>query len=454
MPSEIALVLGICLIAWLIQKDRNWRSAGSSILLVPAVFIALQGSRPLSFWLGSAGGSNLDGNPVNTAFFALLGFGSLVVLRKRGVNWIKCWQYNKALVLIYLYFAVSALWSDVPLVSAKRLVKDFTCVLLAMVVLSEANPVNAFKAIFVRVACVLFPLSLILGNYFPDLGRSYSFAGEPMFTGVAPQKNLLGEIVFVFGLVIFWDLLGLCKARQWRGQKVAILMRVGLLLLGFRLLVLCNSKTSLVCLVTGISVLWLSRWFTRMRNGKGMLIFCLAAAIAFAAADRSLGISHSLIKALGRDPTLTGRTDIWGVVLKQQTNHLFGGGFCMFWDTAKGEAVGGELAFLRSAHNGYLETYLDGGIIGAILLGLFLLAVGGRVINRLFGGGAFGDIGLAFWLAAIIFNISESSFFRLDPLWFTLLLISIQIPRCQALAAKERARLPKSAAIAARCAEV
>jgi hypothetical protein len=40
-----------------------------------------------------------------------------------------------------------------------------------------------------------------------------------------------------------------------------------------------------------------------------------------------------------------------------------------------------------------------------------------------------GRIGLVFWVLAIIYNLSESSFFRLDALWFTLLLVMIECPR-------------------------
>jgi hypothetical protein len=38
-------------------------------------------------------------------------------------------------------------------------------------------------------------------------------------------------------------------------------------------------------------------------------------------------------------------------------------------------------------------------------------------------------MGLVFWILAIIYNLSESSFFRLDPLWFVLLLVTIDCPR-------------------------
>src|SRR5437773_10041835 len=35
--------------------------------------------------------------------------------------------------------------------------------------------------------------------------------------------------------------------------------------------------------------------------------------------------------SLGRDDTLTGRTEIWGKVIRMTTNPLMGGGYSSFW---------------------------------------------------------------------------------------------------------------------------
>ena len=84
---------------------------------------------------------------------------------------------------------------------------------------------------------------------------------------------------------------------------------------------------------------------------------------------------------------------------------------------------------INSTHNGYLETYVDGGLVGVVLL-IFMMLVGGRrVIDRLFAKHPLGRIGLVFWLLAILYNFSETSYFRLDILWFTLLMVIILSPQ-------------------------
>ncbi len=47
------------------------------------------------------------------------------------------------------------------------------------------------------------------------------------------------------------------------------------------------------------------------------------------------------------------------------------------------------------------------------------------------GGTLFGRVGFMTWVLAIIFNHSETAFFRLLPMWFALLLMMIECPRPQ-----------------------
>ena len=48
------LILYACwgFIAWLFRQDMAWRKLGSKALLIPGAFIAIQGSRPVSYWFG------------------------------------------------------------------------------------------------------------------------------------------------------------------------------------------------------------------------------------------------------------------------------------------------------------------------------------------------------------------------------------------------------------------
>lgn len=412
------------LICWLLLQDRLWRQRGSWALLIPGGWLAVQGSRPLSYWLGGGGGG--DSHPINTLWYALILIATLIILARRGIVWSAFISRNKALVAIYCYLFLSMLWSESPADSLKRVIKDFEAVLVALVLLSEKDAGAAIKIVFVRVSYILFPLSAVLIKYFPAIGRNATRAGENMFTGVTTQKNSLGLLVFVLSLVIIWDFIALGKTNQQPGKLLQIWIRIGMLGMGLWLLKICDSQTSLICLVLGAAMIWICGKLVRMRNGKSIFVAGLALVAACAIADEFLGISNALLAAMGRDPTLTGRTEIWKAVLAQPIDSLFGNGFWVFWYSDKGASVIDELLLINSAHSGYLEMYLDGGLIGVTLLIWLLLTMAGRSVGRLFQGHPLGTLAVTFWIVAIPYNMSESSFFRMDVLWFTLLLLTTE----------------------------
>ena len=78
---------------------------------------------------------------------------------------------------------------------------------------------------------------------------------------------------------------------------------------------------------------------------------------------------------LGRDPSLTDRTAVWADVLALQNRPMLGYGFESFW-------LGDRLMVLwnkwwwrpTQAHNGYIETYLNLGLVGLGLLAGLLLS--------------------------------------------------------------------------------
>jgi O-antigen ligase len=140
-----------------------------------------------------------------------------------------------------------------------------------------------------------------------------------------------------------------------------------------------------------------------------------------------VGIGLSM---LGRDATLTGRTDIWDLVLAEQLNPLVGAGFYSFW-TGERIAKFWELygVGMNQAHNGYLETYLIGGVIGVGLLLAMLVSAGRTIKKELVVRTNWGSLRLIFWLVSIVHNWTEASFSKLTLLWFLLLTVIMEYPR-------------------------
>jgi len=440
MYAQVILYGCYGFIIWLLWKDISWRKAGSRVLLIPAAWLTIQGSRPLPYWFGDTVSG--DSNPINTLSFAAFAVVSVLVLSHRGLNWVEFVAKNKALFIIYAYLLCSALWSESPGVTTKRLIKDFETVLVGLILLSQVDAAAAIRAIYMRVSYILFPLSVVYIKYFPDIGRSQARTGENMFTGVTTQKNSLGLMVLVFSIIILWDWIQIYKTKAGKGRKLQLWIRAGMIFMGLWLLKTCNSQTSFVCLVLGGLVFWGCGILIKVQQGKQMLIAGLASVVLLWGLDGMFGISKAVITAMGRDASLTGRTEIWELVLDQQQNSFFGFGFYTFWDSEQGREVMREFMRINNAHNGFLEMYLDGGLVGCALLGALLLAIGVRVINRWFDGHALGRVGLVIWLLAIVYNYSETSFFRLDVLWFTLLLLAMECPRVSRSSEQNPVRSP------------
>ncbi len=322
---------------WLIRRDTARRDGISAAVWVPTLWVAIIASRPLSNWVGGAQPQNpdysLEGSPIDALFFLVMIVAATVIVSKRNPDWSAFFSRNWPVILFYSYLLVSVLWAADPLVSFKRWFKEVGNIMVVMVILTEKNPQQAFRAVFVRCGYLLIPLSYLFIRYFPDLGRVYNVhTGEVEAIGVTFQKNTLGALILVCGLAIVWDLVERKKPRNKKERdRLGLFVQIGVLLLGVYLVRLCDSKTSLVCLALGGAILVATkipalRAITR-HLGLGMPVIILLLYVI----DSLFGVKESVLHGLGRDMTFTGRTDVWHALLGLHTDPLIGTGFCSFW---------------------------------------------------------------------------------------------------------------------------
>ncbi len=435
MTPLLALALNAVLVFWLFRRDMRLRQLPSPALWIPATWLAIIGSRGPTLWLAAFGinvgaTDNLEGSPLEMAFFLGLMVAALFVLVQRGFDWAAFIGRNKALIVMYLFLALSALWSVIGFVSLKRAVKDFGHVLVALVLLSEADPLEAMRTVFVRVSYLLFPLSVTLIKYFPTIGRMPARGGDNLFIGVTMHKNSLGVMVLIFGLFLIVDIWEMRRRRE--GQKTDQRIRFGLLAMGIWLLLTCDSLTSMICLALACFLIWGAGRLLRMQDPRRALFRWVLVIACLAALLYALNIPGMISEAFGRGERMSGRTWIWEMVEEQHVDPVLGCGFYSFWNTEGAQEISERfLGTLNTVHNGLLEMYLDGGGIGLALLILLLLLWGRRSVEQMLAGTIRGRLTLSFWLVAVIHNFSETGYFRFTPLWFTLLLLMIECPRCR-----------------------
>ena len=139
---------------------------------------------------------------------------------------------------------------------------------------------------------------------------------------------------------------------------------------------------------------------------------------------------NTLIEALGRDASLTGRTDLWDEFLAMAGPRLLGAGFESFFLGSRIDVLWARYWWHpNEAHNGYLETYLTLGWIGVALLAIMIL-VGYRNALRTYAVEPdLGTLQVALFGLALVYNLTESGVKVMHPVWVMLLFAVTACPR-------------------------
>jgi len=270
----------------------------------------------------------------------------------------------------------------------------------------------------------LMPLSILLIKYYPEFGRSFDpWSGAAGNNGVALSKNMLGASCLVFGLFFFWNLLTVNRL-QGRERRQEIGISLLCLWLVWWLLSAADSATSLAALAIGVATVFMLGMPVLSKRYLGTCVIIGMVLVGFA--QFVFDVYGTTLSFLGRDETLTTRTEMWQDLLTVPINPLLGAGYESFW-------LGDRLSFIWSlwdfgpnqAHNGYLETYLNLGWIGVALLAGILLATFRKSQAEVLRNAEFGRLRLAFLFAILAYNYTEAAFKGLHFMWWILLVISV-----------------------------
>ena len=400
---------------WAIRRDTAARPGVSAAIWIPTIWLAILASRPFSLWFDAGAATTLEGSPLDRAVFIALITAAAFVHARRPVPWREVARHNWPLLLFYGYLLLSVCWAHSPFVSLRRWGKEAGNILIVLLILSEREPVQALRAVFVRCACLLLPLSVVLIRHFPDLGRRYStHSGGLEVTGVTTQKNALGATVLVCALVLLFDWLERRRKAETGPGSPSSLLLPALLLLGLWLLALSQSRTSMLALALA-ALLLLSPLLPLVRRQVPRLVPLLViGVILLLTLELLFEWSRPAVAELGREMTFTGRTDVWRELLALRTDPLIGTGFMSLWDDPQHRARLPEwVAF--SAHNGYLEVYLAGGMLGVTLLAILLAGTARRLHRALARPTPWAVAGVAIFAATLVANCSESHFACMTP---------------------------------------
>lgn len=426
-PAVATLVctIGILGLFWL---DREPKARTSVALWIPAVWLSFVCSRSVSEWMevGTPVRSAiqvLDGSPLDRLVFSCLLIVGIIVVISRTQQVGRLLRANGPILLFFLYCAVSILWSDYPGVAFKRWTKAVGDLVMVLIVLTDPEPLVAFRRLLARLAYVLIPLSILFIKYYPSLGMYYSPWGGPgMPTGITSNKNKLGAICLCLGLGALWRFLTAYQDPDRTGQTRRQVAQVIILMMVFWLLWIANSMTSLSCLLMASALLLVTNFRAVVRR-PAVVHLLIVSMLAVSASVLFVGVSPDTLAAMGRDPTLTDRTKVWGSLFNLVQNPLWGTGFESYWLGPRLEKLWSVYWWRPSeAHNGYIEVYLNLGWIGVILLALVLVTGYRKVIAAYRRKMPLATLALAYFLVGLAYNFTEAAFFRmLTPVWVFLL---------------------------------
>jgi exopolysaccharide production protein ExoQ len=281
------------------------------------------------------------------------------------------------------------------------------------------------------VSFILVPLSVLLIKYYPDMARYYSrWEGKQFVSGVSEDKNMLGMTCLVFGLGAIWRLIEPCPDKKgWERTRRSIAHGV-ILAMVLWLLWMANSMTSLSCLILAGTLIAMMR-LPRVARKPAVVHFVVAAVVCVSFSVLFLDVGGSALETMGRNPTLTGRTEIWKALQQVGGSSLFGTGFESFWlgeRLQKIWSMGSFLNGINESHNGYLEVYLNLGWIGVVLLAILIVTGYRNLVGTFRRGHEEGTLWLGFFAAAIIYNFTEAAFKIMCPIWIAFLLASAAVP--------------------------
>jgi O-antigen ligase len=446
MPPLLALSLGLALAFYMVHRDRAGRAGLSLALILPLLWYLVCATRPLGVWLTIwgvplGGGEAEEGSFLDRYYFASLMVAGLWVLSQRAFSWAQTISRSPWLLALIAFMALSIAWSAFPYISFKRYIKVVGSATMALVVLTDPRPAAALLTLLRYTLYLHLPLSIICNKYFRGIAVQFSWdGGSQMWQGLATSKNTLGQVAMLGFVYFLWEVYRDWRVRGWRNPHVIYLLMAVWLLKGSEDGVSMTSVA--VCVFASVTFLRLQHLHRQDKPIAPFARLVFTATLGLATLVYLHGIFlfsedslfGKVITSFGRDITLTDRTHIWAGAYDAARGSFFGGvGYGGFW-------IGREANIdwnarmtwvLGQGHSGYVDTFLQIGSVGLILILGLIVSTFRRLLAAGQGDFDFFAFRLTLLLTITFINITETTFLRGDHhLWFLFMLVcwSVALP--------------------------
>lgn len=341
------------------QEVVPWAVLPLMIKLAGATFASSQ-SRSMGDFLTQPGTSNV----ADVAYMAVLGCSLCIIMLVYARSMIHefCQAYLVTFLLVFI--TLTAAWSQSPLHTLKQAFWLWISVGFTYWLMVRFTPKQQMEMLMLTgtLSAVLCILAVV---FIPSAGLDALH--EFSWQGVFYSKNHMGRI-FLFLLT---------AGIHYNGKTpVERCFRLAYIFLTLFMIAMSQSKSAWLFTIGYLFfafLLMISSKITKRDLYPIVIVSGMAVAVSAVAIVLNL---DAVLSLFGRDSTLTGRTEIWKILMLSALKRpLYGFGYDAFWagHTSEGMnafiAVYGKTGFMGSyAHSGYLATLLEEGAIGLLLI--------------------------------------------------------------------------------------
>ncbi|MFN6496007.1 MAG: O-antigen ligase family protein [Nostoc sp. DedQUE01] len=314
----------------------------------------------------------------NTASYGILLF--LIILQ-----WKRCIYVatrDISLLLLIGTILLSYFWSTAPEFTLDESKSVIRAILFGIYLAAQYNPKELMQ-LLLKMFGIAVILNFIFTGFAVAIGQPYiaisQANNEPSWQGLLTHKQYLGRMMM--HAAILFLLSSFTHKRfpwlTWGGFSFSII-----------LLFLSKSKTSWIGFIVALTllpILKFTRWHYKIRTIMYVIVVLLAGSIAVLIFSN---LEMIVVDVLRKPRDLNGRYDIWELAIEAGLKRPWlGYGLAGFWTSNEGLSIvkhtwaASTVTNRFHSHNGFIDTFLQLGIIGFSVFIFNFFAAVKRVIN-------------------------------------------------------------------------